>query len=333
MVARGLHHAHDDLADLDLLQAGVVALGDQLGHPSAHLRLVELVRLLADPDGEGGRLVALPVADGEEELEQAVLHRRADPGHHPQVEDGDVRAVGEEDVAGMGIGVEEPVDEDLLHVGLEELLGQIRPVDLEPGERADRGDLAPADVVHGQHARRRVVLDGERDDDPLELGQVAAERHEVLRLEPVVQLAREALPELIEDRLEPVVAADLGVGVEELGDRRQRLDVLGDALPDAGPLHLHRHLAAVAEPRAMHLAERGRGQRGRVELREALREPDTELARDDLLDLGERKRRDVVLEAAQRLDVRGGQDVGARREELAELDEGGAHLLEVVGKG
>jgi len=43
----------------------------------------------------------------------------------------------------------------------------------------------------------------------------------------------------------------------------------------------------------------------------------------------ERKRPHPVLEASQRFDVREGQEVGAGGEELADLDEGRPHLLEV----
>ena len=48
----------------------------------------------------------------------------------------------------------------------------------------------------------------------------------------------------------------------------------------------------------------------------------------DLLDLRERERADVVLEAAQLGDDVGREHVGPRREQLAELDEGRAELVE-----
>ncbi len=51
-------------------------------------------------------------------------------------------------------------------------------------------------------------------------------------------------------------------------------------------------------------------------------------SRDDPLDLGERERLDVVLEAAQLGDDVRRHDVGARREQLAELDERRPELVE-----
>ena len=82
----------------------------------------------------------------------------------------------------------------------------------------------------------------------------------------------------------------------------------------------------------MHLAQRGRRQRLVVELRERLRDPHAELLGHDPLDLGERERADPVLEPGERLQVGRRQQVGAGREELAELDEGRPHLLEIVGQ-
>ena len=57
---------------------------------------------------------------------------------HAEVEQRDAVVVGEEDVAGMRIGVEEAVDQDLLQIGAEQLLGQRLAVDLGAHERAER---------------------------------------------------------------------------------------------------------------------------------------------------------------------------------------------------
>ena len=48
----------------------------------------------------------------------------------PEVEERDAVVVGQEDVAGVRVGVHEAVDQDLLQVGAEELLGQRLAVDL-----------------------------------------------------------------------------------------------------------------------------------------------------------------------------------------------------------
>ncbi len=78
----------------------------------------------------------------------------------------------------------------------------------------------------------------------------------------------------------------------------------------------------------MHLAD-GRGRDRRlVELEEELVDREPELLFDDLLRLLEGERRDLVLERLQLEDDVRRDDVRPRREELAELDEGRAELVE-----
>ena len=91
---------------------------------------------------------------------------------HAEVEQRDAAVAGDEDVARMRIGVESPVDQHLLQVGAEELLGQRRAFQLEAGQRAERGDLAPFDVVHREHAARAVVRDRLRHLDQLEFREI-----------------------------------------------------------------------------------------------------------------------------------------------------------------
>ena len=77
----------------------------------------------------------------------------------------------------------------------------------------------------------------------------------------------------------------------------------------------------VGQRRPVHLADRGRGDRALVEAEERLLDREPELGADHGLDLVERNGRDVVLELAQLGDDVRRDDVGARREQLAELDE------------
>ena len=58
--------------------------------------------------------------------------------HHSEVEEGHSPVVGQEDVAGVRVGVEKPVDDHLLQVRAEELVGQRGAVDVD-GRQRDRG--------------------------------------------------------------------------------------------------------------------------------------------------------------------------------------------------
>ena len=65
------------------------------------------------------------------------------------------------------------------------------------------------------------------------------------------------------------------------------------------PLHLHRDAAAVRQHGAVHLADRRGGHRLLVELEVEPLDRLPELLADHALDVGERERAHVVLEAAQ----------------------------------
>ena len=82
----------------------------------------------------------------------------------------------------------------------------------------------------------------------------------------------------------------------------------------------------------MHLGD-GRGRERRlVEDAEGLGQAHAELLGNDALDLGEGKRRHVVLQARERLGVGRRHDIGPHRQELAELDEGGSEGFDVGRK-
>ena len=78
----------------------------------------------------------------------------------------------------------------------------------------------------------------------------------------------------------------------------------------------------------MHLADRRGGDRLGLELHEQALQRLTELLLDHLLGLCERKRRHVVLETAELDDDVGRQHVGPHRQQLPELDERRAELVE-----
>src|SRR4051812_5983129 len=80
----------------------------------------------------------------------------------------------------------------------------------------------------------------------------------------------------------------------------------------------------------MHLRDGGRGDRLRIDARERAREPHVEILVEDLLNLGEWKGRDVVLQPRERLTVRLRDDVRPRGEKLRELDVRRPKLLDVL---
>ena len=105
-------------------------------------------------------------------------------------------------------------------------------------------------------------------------------------------------------------------------------EIDAEAPLDVGPQHLHGDgLAALGRDHlgAMHLRDRGRGDR-RAERRVGLRQRLAERGDDHRLGLGLRERRHLVLQRFQIARQRHADDVGPRRQELAELDVGRPEL-------
>ena len=159
------------------------------------------------------------------------------------------------------------------------------------------------------------------------------ERVQVGGLPPVVELVEQGAPELGDHVGEPVAPARLGVAVDERGDLFDDVHVLDDLSLDVRALDLDGDLPAAAEDGVVHLAQGCRGDRCRGELLERFGHPHPEFAGDDGLDLLERERLHVVLQARQGSEIDGRQQVGAGREQLAQLDERRAHALELGGEG
>ena len=120
--------------------------------------------------------------------------------------------------------------------------------------------------------------------------------------------------------------------VEELCDFIERVEVFRDLLGHARALHLDGDDTAVAERGAMHLSERGGGERTFLEHREGFREPDAEVRLNDFLDVGERHRLNAVLQPRERFEIRGGKEICARRQDLSQLNERRSERLEIAGQ-
>ena len=163
-------------------------------------------------------------------------------------------------------------------------------------------------------------------------GEVAVERLRVASLEPVVELLADRAGELVDE----LAHVDEVEGPHPLLDESRRLveepEVGLDLLRRAGPLHLDGDDVPVREHRAVHLADRGGGDRLGVELDEEALDRLAQVLLDHALDLLVRERAHVVLEAAQLGDDVRREDVRPHREQLAELDEGRAELVEQLAE-
>ena len=224
----------------------------------------------------------------------------------------------------MRVRVENALHGDLADVGAEERAGELsRALRVHPVTVLD---LDAVDPLHHEDAVAHVRMDHLRHEEVFAvLRDHRRDQLCVVRLLAEVQLAVQVLLELVRERVQLQQLCGPGM---LLGDRRrlpQELEVERDLLDDPRPAHLDDDLAPALQQRGVDLADRRARKRLLVDRREML---ETDVFRDRLPERRERKRRDVVDELAELVDVDVREQVRPRREQLAELDERRPELLE-----
>src|SRR5688500_3239283 len=179
---------------------------------------------------------------------------------HAKVDQRQPPVVSNEDVAGMRICVEEPVDESLMQICLYQLVGKTCGISIQKCDRVQRGYLRATHVFHRQDAFADVSLDWRRHEDALVLSKILFQRVEMVRLDRIVELFHERLAELLDHRGEFIPPATFCVVIDEYGDLVEHLQIAEYLVENIGPLYLDGNRPSVAECRAMHLPERRRSE-------------------------------------------------------------------------
>ena len=241
----------------------------------------------------------------------------------------DLVAVAEdEDVGRVRVAVEEPVPEDHRHPGLGDQVREAAALLHLPRVERQVGELHALEQVEREHARARVAPVDARDLHVRVAREAVVEGLGVAALEAVVELLADRARELVHElaRVDEVERAH--PLAREPGGLVEEREVGLDLARGVRPLHLDRDAPAVRKRRPVHLADRRGRDRGRIELGEELLDREAEVFADHALDVLVREGTHVVLERLELdQDVRR-DDVGPRREQLAELDEGRAELVE-----
>ena len=163
---------------------------------------------------------------------------------------------------------------------------------------------------------------------PRLVGEVLGEALGVAALAQVIQLVAHGIGELLDHLLQVLEDRRVDAARRQVRQVAQDLQIQLNLAGDAGLLDLDHHLAAIAQRGGVDLADRGAGQRRMVEAGEDALGRRAQLGLQQRRDLGVRHRRQAVLQRRERLDVGVRQDIGAGAEDLAQLDEGGAKLLQ-----
>src|ERR1700733_10099032 len=126
--------------------------------------------------------VAVRTENRKRQSHNAVAERRRKILGQPEVEQHDSRTGLNQDVAGMRVGVEEAVAQDLVAKNLDELLRYEMLVDTGALERLDVGDLDALDQFHREHAPRGELAIYLGHQHHWIAGEVAAHRGRVVGL-------------------------------------------------------------------------------------------------------------------------------------------------------
>ena len=287
------------------------------------------------------RLVDLLVGDRIPEPQLQLPLALVDPADGTEVDPVEGPAIADDQVGRVGVGVERPVAHRLLQDGPQQ--DHRGPARRDPPRRPRLEHAAVAVGGGGEHLSHRHAVDALQGEHgaarqlAVHPGRVVRDRvggHLLVEVGGVHRLAAEV--ELVDDRAGEVVdqAAHIEAPqhreeVQHPGAQAQEAQVDADAVADPRLQHLDDHLVAVGKHRAVHLRQRGRGQRFGPERRERLGNRPAQAALDLLHDLRGGHGTQGVEELAELLGVLERQQVVAGCEQLPDLHVAAAAGLEV----
>ncbi len=226
--------------------------------------------------------------------------------------------------------MEEAVAQRMAQEGLDQRVGKRVEIVAGGAQAVDVGHLDAVDPLHGDHvAAGALPIDRRHAEAGILLG-VFGDFGKGGGLEPQIHLDLGGLLERLRDLDRPQAAAGRHEALLHVGDEIHRLDVVGEALAHAGADDLDGDLLAARrriDLGRMHLGDRGGGNR----LAEAcieLVDRAAERALDARLGRRRREERHAVLQLREVVGKFDADDIRARRQELADLDVGGAEPLD-----
>lgn len=198
----------DDLSPGDL-RATLETLDDQLEY-SPDLDPID--RRIEDLECDEGVQEAVDVAtdEGPVERRDIGLFVSREPLAHAVVVDDEPAVLSHREVAGVGVRVEDAVDESHLQVGAGDQRRHLGGAGTGIGQRALVGDLLALDVLHRDDALRTQVGIGVGDDDSIVVGEVVVDLGHDRRLAGEVEFLEDDVLEVAGEVLDRVALALVG---------------------------------------------------------------------------------------------------------------------------
>ena len=224
--------------------------------------------------------------------------------------------------------MEEVVDE---HLGEEDLHAAFREhAHVHPGgvQLREVAHRYAVDAFQREHLAGTQVAVHHRHVQLVGIQEVLAQLHGVRRFGAQVELVQQGAPVVGHD-LHGAQALEVAAEGEQLArEPREQCQVCLHDLVDARTDDLHHDVAAVGQPRRVHLGHRGGGEGVGLEVREHLVHRPAQGGLDAAHRFVRREGRHGVLQLRELVGDVVGQQVAARGQHLPELDEHGAERLE-----
>ena len=171
---------------------------------------------------------------------------RAESSHCTEIDQDDGAVVFNQDVAGVGIGVEHASVEDLGHEGVDETASDLAGVEPERGECFGVGDRAAADLFLGEHPLRGEGREYGGHAHPVGVRQGDGECVAVGGFDAEVELLTNVVDELGGELGRPQRQAESCTPLDERSQLHDGGTVQGDRPVEAGSLDLDDNSRAVA---------------------------------------------------------------------------------------
>ncbi len=236
----------------------------------------------------------------------------------------DAAIVHDEQVARMGIPVEQPHHKELMQIGLDENARQ-------PGAVFPHGRIVhpPAVTVRLDQDRRggEFLVHG-RNIDGVPVGEGLAKTLHGAGLEAEVHFLPQARLCLVQQRQQPVAPQERQHPLQAAHGHAQQAHVLRHLNENPRSSNLDDYIGTVPEPGPVNLGNGRRCHRFRIELGKQRIRRRTQLLLDSRHRLRPRKGRHAILKTLQRTDVGFRQQITAQPDGLAEFDKGGSQILQ-----
>ena len=265
-------------------------------------------------------------ADRDDQVLELCAPRRADIADIAEVEDADASALEQQEVARVGVGVEQAVAKDHFEIDLRGTANERVDVPAGGFQRGSIGERLPDEPAHGDDATARQLGVRRRDDDVGLVGEVDREALEVRGLLAQVDGATHHLVELRHDRRRAIARELRILLLDVLRERPHQVQVITDRAFRTVVQHLDDDLGAVLQRGCMDLRDGARPHRVGFERREQLLEWRSEILGHDPARDVRWIRRHRALELLELGGDLGADRIGPQAQHLPELDERRAEL-------